>query len=874
MSEKEQTHFESLIQKLQKPPYSFIRKKYAYFDLWQKKKRKEDHLLYEEGMVLNMDLLHHIELKPDALVLMSSLKTMALIYDCPRQYPSDDDQPSSVNWQSRLKQTIDHATYLRITLATELADPWSVHLVLAFDENPRLETSPYQGVDDVLSDSGGTTYSSHNLALHLAFPGQDNEETEGLLRRALCWTLAHNRQRWQPSDPVDSKAELPKMSLRLEHFKLCKKRTIEFTSDKPMHLIHGNNGSGKTTVAEALQLALLKRLPNHDHDVDLVASIRCRDSKEGNVKAELTVDKVYEWPQGTDETSEVAACTIFLSQHLMSQLTFSSPRERYKALLDYFFPSADELVERHAELETKLSSYHLVAKSALNKPHADESIAQSRVREATSWRSICPEKGIGKEADILKLVAPFQLKDFDLFSVYIREWHKLSQDWHEVFKGKDETDKSLRDWFAQFDVGLGRFNDFPVKEFESALATLKSLCQRYHHLNSNHGQQSLPYAEVMGKWLRQYALVDLAERRYQMANFAHAFDKWQGVEASWFKVKAPDQDLKWRYGGEKYLDDQRMELGHLRSNLLTADETKSEAAELQRYDLNDDERHHLELLQNLFPGKQILKDRFESWFRQLSFKETDADLDASVAEIETRIEELEQHWPQAQAKFDAYKAKRVDPVVQLYQQGCQFLQTYRVWELVQKELEQVLLSELKEIEAPLDELMALMSPFSWAYRSLKIAQDSNQKTLNYCEADDPNDSTEMSLRLNTAELNLLALSLFLLCAPKMDNPIKLLVLDDPLQNMDEIKVRAVARCLWRIQQCLPNEWRMILLFHGEGDMESFKLETRAATYKLPSLGNRAVEESTAIQAEKVLTASRSHVTHMGELLQLSSSRKP
>jgi hypothetical protein len=51
--------------------------------------------------------------------------------------------------------------------------------------------------------------------------------------------------------------------------------------------------------------------------------------------------------------------------------------------------------------------------------------------------------------------------------------------------------------------------------------------------------------------------------------------------------------------------------------------------------------------------------------------------------------------------------------------------------------------------------------------------------------------TRADVRLNTAELNVFTLALFLLCAVRLPNPLRLLILDDPLQNMDELTVATV-----------------------------------------------------------------------------------
>lgn len=50
----------------------------------------------------------------------------------------------------------------------------------------------------------------------------------------------------------------------------------------------------------------------------------------------------------------------------------------------------------------------------------------------------------------------------------------------------------------------------------------------------------------------------------------------------------------------------------------------------------------------------------------------------------------------------------------------------------------------------------------------------------------------------------LSVALFLLCAPALANPFRILVLDDPLQNMDGMTVSALARGLGKLVRVFPD----------------------------------------------------------------------
>lgn len=142
----------------------------------------------------------------------------------------------------------------------------------------------------------------------------------------------------------------------------------------------------------------------------------------------------------------------------------------------------------------------------------------------------------------------------------------------------------------------------------------------------------------------------------------------------------------------------------------------------------------------------------------------------------------------------------------------------------------------------LNELLALFTPARWAYEdlALRYAQTGEVSALRLETGelrggDDPEARARADLRLNTAQLNAFTLALFLLCAPRVNNPIGLLVLDDPLQNMDELTVTTLARGLAKLLRVLPRHWSLMMLFHGEGDLARFHDEVECGVYFLPWL---------------------------------------
>ncbi len=136
--------------------------------------------------------------------------------------------------------------------------------------------------------------------------------------------------------------------------------------------------------------------------------------------------------------------------------------------------------------------------------------------------------------------------------------------------------------------------------------------------------------------------------------------------------------------------------------------------------------------------------------------------------------------------------------------------------------------------AAINELLVLFTPARWAYQDigLEAVPDSHgQRSLRLVTPD----RADADLRFNTAELNVFTVALFLLCARRAPNSLKLLVLDDPLQNMDELTVTYVARGLAEVIRLWDADWQLMLLFHGEADLERFGAEVAGSVYLLPWL---------------------------------------
>jgi hypothetical protein len=176
--------------------------------------------------------------------------------------------------------------------------------------------------------------------------------------------------------------------------------------------------------------------------------------------------------------------------------------------------------------------------------------------------------------------------------------------------------------------------------------------------------------------------------------------------------------------------------------------------------------------------------------------------------------------------------------------------------------------------AAVNELMALFTPARWAYHDIRLPSQLTEGQVQVgMELGPAGSKMRAELHLNTAELNLFTIALFLLCAGRVPKPLGLLVMDDPLQNMDELTSTALARGLAKVIRSgegLGRSEEFLLLFHGYEDIQRFQDEMSGATYRLPWLSPGRSSEP-PIQADGVSARGR-EVQSLKGLVEARESR--
>jgi hypothetical protein len=193
----------------------------------------------------------HFDLQADLLIWSKRLGSLGIVH-----LLEDADKV-----EPQVRRHIDQAAYMRhlILSEKELEDhqATTVELVLV---------APYHG--DTLAKIGRSldriireTSFLHAVGINI-LPHRGGEEpfTKIDLRRALCWLL-QEVEAWYRcpfAQPPGGNGEHHRLTaLELENYRFPGKRLFKFhdAEDLRLHLLHGRNGCGKSTIVEALELA-------------------------------------------------------------------------------------------------------------------------------------------------------------------------------------------------------------------------------------------------------------------------------------------------------------------------------------------------------------------------------------------------------------------------------------------------------------------------------------------------------------------------------------------------------------------------------------------------------------------------------------------
>ncbi|MGE5344021.1 MAG: ATP-binding protein [Candidatus Omnitrophota bacterium] len=828
---------------------------------------------------------NHFDPKTDMMIQDCFLNTLGLVYI----YCNPDDEGKNNSCSDFLESCIDESSYIRHLLirdaeakfkengkGKEVIQPWSVELILLCPANKQKEFG------ETLKKISRETSYLYSIGVNLLPYSKKYLKRKDVyqfkekdINRAFCWLLQKARKWYKNDVHHDVKNNLKKITL--ENYRLPGQREMELKSDTNVHLFHGLNGSGKSSIVEALEIIVtgkserLERTKDYSKsqiekakDYFSIIKNKNSDAKLINITLELEKSAIeYAITNNTQAepakplNEKLKAASFILNQEIMDQLTRDGDTKRAQIFIEAFFPKDREIVEKHNSAEKEASENFKKLPKAIIERVKNQANRESGLSEILKQL----EEGGENPVELKEAWLPVSIDLLGKLSLFFKDLETPVNSLKSIAPIREETlneiDNRLKEIFKNPEQKL--------TDLRQTLNLLNGLNQWYVSSDSE-----IDYQETLDLWLETAVLVDLSEKYYAVV---HSFQN--SVAEGW---KIPE-DIRQIFGENIFeTDTGPIDTGIIRDKI---DELILKRDNLRkRLELTVEERKikENESISNIpiirIPNPKEISQLNELG-KLLSCHGLGTEIKESVtankiSKFNTNITIGIQHWADSLIKetqnligvYEEIK-KNVnaseETCVQRFQNLKTTIQKYKELNELSIEVEKTFIKLLKSKEdgsliKVLNELIYLFTPARWAYDEISIRHeysntdkehkvqlgfiDNREPNKKGQEAKDQKPKARADLRLNTAELNLFAFSLFILCSMRVENPISTLVFDDPLQNMDELTVTTLVRGIGKLVKLFHENqnYQLLMFFHGREDLERFCNEIPSAVYFLPWLG--------------------------------------
>jgi|GEM_PF-4859536 ATPase involved in DNA repair len=810
-----------------------------------------------------------------------------------------------------IEHAVEQASFLRHLIGEKRAQqpdpshdmPYAIQVV--FIDCNRCAPNAGQILHDILRSSD----LPYALGIGFAPSLVDTE-----LRHAFCWLLPATRHWFNTLQ--SSRRRSPGVAwstLELHNFRRPGIRRWEKSPHAHLHVLHGHNGSGKSTLAEGFEFLLT----GHSARLDLGVPRSLSPHRSGPQPAQLAP---LVWkprmrlngasapaysarvrlfaPNSTRSpllendtarprcTNPIPADSFRLDERLSDRLIFTTPEARFDTWFQAFFADLDQHRATRAEVTAKLRAaiegLHAADEPVTSAPSssgetdtrsADLRVAQviegligfARMHLASGKPAAGPRKKsvlnlaallellpgnikLGPDAELDRL-KPLKLK----LPALLRQPLRINRRTGELLH-KNALRRDLSAAITEDRSTLARWQGAITTDLDRLIARLS------RDLYGRSGKARGGGHSVLNLWMRHVALADLHEKARVIAG---TLASAPAASAEPFSLIAPpgsaaaiaEQATEHRRECDRLREEVSSAIGRARRGmtLASAQVRVGELGPLERAidarvfgDLLDssDKPALREIVRHRKPGAvRTLRIGSPGWTTALR-----APLKARKLALE-RLAFL--------PASSISPAQRADWIVDAIDAVFRFV-------VLQEKGETRFIEELRKtrLAEAIEELVTLLTPASWAYAVVH----------SQVAPSDAANNTSASLKLtvgdhdapqifNTAERNALALALHLLCAPRVENPYRVIFLDDPLQNMDELTVTAVARGLSRFLRLWATDpylgsWDIVLLLHGQDDCERILRECPAARYDFPWLSPEDAPASSSKSVKGRRPASR------------------
>lgn len=806
----------------------------------------------------------HVELNElfgGLMLIEPTTKVLALVIN-----EGSDNSESSLLWLENKLKIVNLLNYTLRNKRDRNTVNYTVEVIVLAEQAELLQQN--------LSHLARTSDLIHLISVNILLVNDlKNGDASGALERAMPWLLLANKE-WRKDENID-KAKPKIASITKHNYRLPDRRSIEFNPDVNIHLIHGHNGSGKSALAETIELShsgKIKRLRgykrsqyhqiianNDSHGEAKNASVIFGfddESKTINIgtglKGELTTKL------GLDNSNEQDSHSFMLNQELIERLS-KSPDDRYVIFVQAFFKQGQGDHHQYEQLNSEIERWLKVLSTRLGcQPVNDISALQKRLSILISKsESVQPEQ----------FCLPVSYEELQAL-VYVLPDRKEVLEALEGIKSFDE----MHEYLSTIDLPLREaLKQQRIKEnIEIAIMALEQL--EGWKVPVRESQKTYP--QLFEQWAIETAQIDLLRSRLKLAQVSDVASDQSKDPALAIQLETIQLNNGLSLSAVEFEElSSQLRVLELKNEMTTqelADLEKSpglfnsatskqkkpnprnqikaisrqQAAALNYVSpwfRNNKEDQPINALGNaLFNG--VNANVSGETLRQLETKNQNWQRKALLEHLKKLLaainawQQVERHWKNLSLTDEEFTAHSW---TSLCINAKKKLVTFsKLKDTYAQTFFSHLNDQNKRLQKALNELIRLFTPARWLYKPLEVVvaegkTPQDNKLILLIEGS----SCDASLQWNTAELNLVCVALFLLCTnyESHKRPTNVLVMDDPLQNMDELTTTYFARGLaklvhhWEVNN---HNQQLIMLFHGEQAIAQFSEELPAAVYKL------------------------------------------
>ena len=833
-----------------------------------------------------------MQLQTHGIIFDPRVNTVGLIFFCPTDDPVKVE--NSVGAALRGAMSLSHTLrQSNISLFVELTIA-VFQTPVGDDANPSESEGDFkkciQTVTKILRNYMLESSFLHAIGVHVWTTPQDesvgsvkekeNAKLQNRLERnrVFPWLLNSTRQWYQCEEFQNRFAnDTPYhklKSLALENFRVAGKRVWELNRNQngngdsidrksKFHLIHGHNGTGKSTISEAIELWMtgkIERLGDEQNYEKILINHGCSEASlsfqfEGN---DLEPQNYQVKEDGLERISgaileeEISEPDVLLDpgsfrfeQTFADDLVRTNQGQRARRLLKAFFPDAHEAARRLDIAQEKFE----IASDSINESVRNKLTRSSSVLDPVETYRILNSKLAMEASGLFELPQSGWIRNVIQFFMPAQheaitkslpeselEDLRTAEDWESAWQRVQDESKKTADDLETLIPFLEELNQWKATSQTESTASRQELANQM-----NAWLDCCAKCDLLSKETALVGVLRSQTQKKRKTSFDFLLEFWQEQKLT---KSLYDKRKEALLGAQKERIGLRNGLQSLR---LAQDRDTEEKGTSKRPELTSELSELLDRYVLLTKDKEPFSKMLESLFQENTPEViyfVSQGLSMSVGQpsgITPLITILE-------SRLDSFNERNSrtyseHPITSL-------IETLEPLKVAAEEYMEAGAETLKEfrkqfrdgsdLAMALNELTALFTPARWSYQDLSFSGEQGEET------ELQQDGVQVNLRLNTAELNTLALVLFFLCAPSSRNPLRMLILDDPLQNMDELTVTTIARGIRRLMQLWEEpqsdskskkgvlaDWQVVILLHGEEDLERMRRENPAFTYYLP-----------------------------------------